>query len=302
MIPEIGGDFMKWLRGFFFVAKTGSLAQAALEMERTQATISHQIRCLERQFGTLLFDRSGDLLKLTPEGEALLEQAVSIFESVKTMHSEVVERQVRPTGTVRVAATHAVVHNYLPSSILSIREKHPEVDLFVEGGGLEMILTRVESSEADFGLLNLTEVPKGFTYRPLFRTSPKLIAPANNPFGLSDRPPLEALEGVPFIFFPQTSTMARYIAGCFESQGMLPNVVLVLNNFNSVRHYVSLGMGVSIVDAFTLEDREHESLDVFDLAPPFEPREYGFLFRRKTRLTPAAKAFLQVIQPDFALS
>lgn len=298
MIPEIGGDFMQWLRGFFFVAKTGSVTRAALEMGRNQPTISHHIRCLERQFGTVLFDRSGGGLTLTPEGEALLEQAVSMFEIFKIMQSELVEGQIRPTGTVRVAATHAVVHNYLPVSVLGFRQQYPEVDFFIEGGGLETILGRVESSQADFGILNLPNIPKGFTYQPLFQTTPKLIARKNNPLGLGDHPHPETIAKAPFIFFPRTSTITPLIERCFESRGFGLNVVLVLNDFNSVKHYVALGLGISILDDFTLEEKDYEELDIFSLNSLFKPREYGLLFRKQKYLSPAVKAFLRVLKPD----
>ena len=301
MIPEIGGDFMQWLRGFFYVARTGSVTQAALEMGRNQPTISHHIRCLERQFGAMLFDRSGGRMKLTPEGDALLEQAVSIFEIFKTMEAELVEGQIRPTGTIRIAATHAVVHNYLSEPVLAFRRRHPKVDFHIEGGGLETILARMESAEADFGVLNLPDIPKGFTYHPLFQTALKLIAPKNNPFGLGDPPSLESIAQTPFLFFPRTSTLAPVIENRFADQGLQINVALVLNNFSSMKHYVSLGMGVSIVDDFILDGNDEARLDVFSLEAHFPPREYGLLLRKQKYLSPAVKTFLRLMKPDLPL-
>jgi DNA-binding transcriptional LysR family regulator len=69
------GDFLQWLRGFYYVAKRRSVTQAAMEMRRNQPTISHQIKCLESEFGVALFERSSGKMELTPEGRALLEKA-----------------------------------------------------------------------------------------------------------------------------------------------------------------------------------------------------------------------------------
>jgi len=298
MIPEIGGDFMQWLRGFFYVAHTGSVTQAALKMGRNQPTISHHIRCLERQFGVVLFDRSGGRMTLTPEGKALLKHAVSLFEIFKTMESELVEGRIRPRGTIRIAATHAVVHNHLPPSILAFQRHHPEVTFAIEGGGLDTILARVGSAEVDFGVLNLHDIPKEFVYHPLFQTDLKLIAPKNNAFGLEHPPNPEAVAAAPFIFFPHTSTISPLIEEAFASRGLQLRVVLVLNNFNSVKHYVSLGCGVSILDDFTLDEADSSNLDVFSLDALFEPREYGLLFRKQKYLSPAVRAFLRLIKPN----
>ncbi len=298
MIPEIGGDFFQWLRGFFFVARTGSVTQAALEMGRNQPTISHHIKCLERKFRVILFDRSGGRMKLTSEGEVLLEYTLSVFETVKAMQAELVEGEIHPKGLIRIAATHAVVHNYLPFFITSFQNIYPKVRFFLEGGGVETILASVGSAEADFGVLNLQDTPKGFKYVPLFSTTLKLIAPKNNPFLLGKKPTLETIARAPFIFFPQTSTIAPLIEESFASRGLDLNVVLVLNNFNSVKRYVALGIGVSILDDFTLYQEDNDTLDTFSLPPFFEVREYGLLFRKQKYLSPAVKAFLRTIKPD----
>ena len=57
MIKEMGGDYLQWLRGFYQVAKTGSFSMAGREIGRNQPTISHQIKCLEKEYGVTLFDR-----------------------------------------------------------------------------------------------------------------------------------------------------------------------------------------------------------------------------------------------------
>jgi DNA-binding transcriptional LysR family regulator len=83
MINEIPGDLVQWLRGFYFVAERGGVRLAAAAMGREQPTITRQIKCLERELGVTLFDRSSGKMKITPEGKILLEKAVSLFEDVK---------------------------------------------------------------------------------------------------------------------------------------------------------------------------------------------------------------------------
>ncbi len=79
MIEEIQGDFLQWLRGFYFVAERGSITQATLAMGREQPTITRQIKCLEKQLGVTLFDRSAGTMKLTHEGRDLLEKVIRLF-------------------------------------------------------------------------------------------------------------------------------------------------------------------------------------------------------------------------------
>jgi len=83
MIKEFGGDLIQWLRGFYFVARTGSVTRAAEAMRRNQPAVSHQIKCLEEEFGIFLFERSRGRMELTAEGKVLLELVVPLFELIE---------------------------------------------------------------------------------------------------------------------------------------------------------------------------------------------------------------------------
>jgi DNA-binding transcriptional LysR family regulator len=62
------------LRTFEAAARLGSFKSAAEELSVTPAAISHQVKTLEAWLGALLFDRSGQGVKLTEEGEQLYRQ------------------------------------------------------------------------------------------------------------------------------------------------------------------------------------------------------------------------------------
>src|SRR5581483_2450814 len=64
---------------FYTVARVGSIARAADELQLTQPTISEQIRLLEKSLGCKLFDRVGRSLLLTDTGRSVFEQAEKIF-------------------------------------------------------------------------------------------------------------------------------------------------------------------------------------------------------------------------------
>jgi molybdenum-dependent DNA-binding transcriptional regulator ModE len=172
MIDQIGGDFLQWLRGFYYVAKRGSVTQAGMEMGRNQPTISHQIKCLEKEFGVALFERSSGKMELTPEGKALLEKTISLFETVKEMKSEIQGEKLEQEGRVIIATTHAIIH-FLPAC-RGIQKDPSSVD-FDTGGGLEMI-SKESSPRRRFRDSQLPEVPE-LSCMTTFETSLKPIAP-----------------------------------------------------------------------------------------------------------------------------
>ena len=297
MIEEIGGDFLQWLRGFYYAANTRSATRVATKMGRNQSTISHQIKCLETELGVSLFDRSSGRMDLTPEGKALLAKAVSLFELIKEMKSDVSERKLEQEGDVAIATTHAIVHFFLPKFLADFRGHYPEVRFNIEGGGLEMILEKVESAEADFGIASVEAVPDSMLYHELFETEVMLITPKNT-FPHGRTPTLKQISSVPFIFFPPSSTISPFIKRKFSEKKLKLNVVLILNNFQTVKRYVATGLGISILDAYTLSKEDEAHIDLFPLRQYFDNRRYGLIFRKRKYLSAAAKAFVRSIKPD----
>ncbi|MFO8091179.1 MAG: LysR family transcriptional regulator [Desulfatiglandaceae bacterium] len=293
MIGEMGGDFFQWLRGFFFVAKRGSVTLAAKEMGRNQPTISHQIKCLENELGVALFDRSGGRMELTVEGRNLLDKTISLFEIVMEMKEEVRADRLEKEGTISICTTHAVVHYFLPAPISTFKIDHPSVNFHIEGGGVDMIVKNVEAAEVDFGIASINSVPQTLTYWKLFETKLMLIAPKGNDFFQSSSPSLEEIAKAPFISFPRSSTITPLVAGKFAERGLVLNETFTLNNYETVKKFVAMGAGVAILDDYAVNEGNEHKIEVYGLGDFFPIREYGVVLRKRKYLPPCAKAFLE---------
>ena len=96
------------LRTFEAAARLGSFKAAAEELSVTPAAISHQVKTLETHLGTLLFNRSGQGVALTDEGELLYRQthqALSdIRRSLQALQPDTVHQTLPITTTPGLAA------------------------------------------------------------------------------------------------------------------------------------------------------------------------------------------------------
>ena len=301
MIEELSGDFLQWLRGFYFVAKGKSFSRAALEMRRNQPTISHQVKCLEKEFGITLFDRSGNKINLTPEGRFFFQKAITVFEQIKDMREYVNKALSNIEGQIRIASTQAIIRFFLPNHISEFTKTYPKVTFYLEGGDRDHILTEVESAVADFGILFKDLVPKDFVYYDLFQTKPVLIASKKSPYFKEKFPTLDQIAKLPFVGFPKTSTQTQCITRRFLKEDLKLNVVMVLNNFETAKKYVELGSGVSILDDYTLTKEDKDILDIFSLEKFFGARGLGIVMRKRKYLSVAVKAFLKEIKPDIPI-
>jgi len=298
MIEEMGGDFLQWLRGFYYVAKTGSVTLAAHEMGRNQPTVSHQVKCLENEFGVIFFDRSGGKMTLTPEGRIFLEKTISLFEIIKEMKSEIANERLPHKGEIIIATTHAISCYYLPRFIVDFHNEYPNVKIKVEGGGLEMIKENLETDEADFGIAIFDDIPEILDYYEIFQTGLRLITAKKDPVFNSQKVTLEQIANIPFILFPRTSSITPLIEKRFAENNLELNVVMTLNNYEDVKRYVGLGVGVAILDEYALNEEDEKKLNIFPVDQFFGERRCGLIMRKRKYLSPPVKEILRYIKPD----
>ena len=80
---------LKQLRAFITVAETGNVTRASSLLNLVQPAVSRQLRMLEEDLGTELFDRSRHGMQLTPSGKTMLEYAHRILNDVARARAEI---------------------------------------------------------------------------------------------------------------------------------------------------------------------------------------------------------------------
>src|SRR5919107_222469 len=120
---------------FRAVAHQRSFSRAARALALSQPSVSTQVAALEREIGARLLEREPGGLRLTREGEILLEHADAIAERFALAGAQLaaavrVERLRRRIGAFPTAL--AVI---VPAAIAHVRLRHPETKVVVDEGG-----------------------------------------------------------------------------------------------------------------------------------------------------------------------
>ncbi len=306
MIEQLNGDFLQWLRGFYYVATTGSVRQAALRMNRNPSTISYQLRCLEQELNTVLFDRYKKSLVITPEGEKLLEWTVSTFENLRGMRSDVATVQGVLKGTVTLSSNLPFAAQVV-KSIASFREKNPLVKIKIKRALTAEVVSDVEGSRVDFGLTGVTRLPEFSDLEELFQASPLLIALKNNTFRLPKRPGPEDLRPLPFVSFlseQMDESGDPYFGLNLAAGSYTQNSVLSVNNYHLMLRYVLHGVGVAIMDEMCLRSSMYgddwSDLISYPLDDFLPTVKYGLLVRKRKHLSPQARALMECVRNEYS--
>jgi DNA-binding transcriptional LysR family regulator len=88
------------IRYFVAVAEEGNVGRAARRLHVAQPPVSRQIRALEDEIGTLLFERTPRGMTLLPPGRVFLDHARKILAAVdRAVVAAQAENEPRPKGT-----------------------------------------------------------------------------------------------------------------------------------------------------------------------------------------------------------
>jgi LysR family transcriptional regulator, transcriptional activator of nhaA len=140
------------LHYFWAVAHDGLLTRTAARLRVSQSALSSQIKQLEEQLATPLFERVGRRLQLTEAGRVALAYADDIFrfgdELVATL------RDGRgAAGPFRVGAQSTLSRNFQESFLRPLIER-PRGPLRIESGRLDELIERLGRHELDLVLSN----------------------------------------------------------------------------------------------------------------------------------------------------
>src|SRR5512136_1943688 len=143
------------LHTFLEIVRLKSFSKAAETCFRTQPAISAQVRQLEQELNTALFDRLGTRIALTPAGRIFAEYAEQILDLRRRAQDGINELERVPRGALMIAANEATCMYVLPRVFSSYAERFPQVQLLVDRQYGGRVVQAVMENQADFGFTQL---------------------------------------------------------------------------------------------------------------------------------------------------
>ncbi|MDL2259569.1 LysR family transcriptional regulator [Deltaproteobacteria bacterium OttesenSCG-928-K17] len=296
MIPEFSGDFIQWLRGFYYTAQTGSMTSAAELMNRNQSAITHQIKSLEDELGVKLFTGAKGKRSLTNEGRHLLAKANQIFGVVSEIVENIGKVSDELSGQITIASFYTLMQYYLPEKAARFGIRYPDVNIRITGSSQrEAMFDRIYSREYDFGIMSVDSYPPEFESDALFSSDMVLISPVAGPWAVAHLPSLERLAQLPFISHPGNSSLEPYLQHQFARLGLALRAKHMVSHCGALKEYVVKGLGVAILDRFVCLPDDYKRLNVVSLKSFFPKRTFGILKRRDMYLSAHVDAFLKYL-------
>jgi molybdate transport repressor ModE-like protein len=264
---------------FRAVAHQRSFSRAARELSLSQPSVSNQVASLEREIGARLLEREPGGLKLTRDGEILLEHADAIAERFQLAAEQLAAAAQGERARLRIGAFPTALAALVPAAIARLRDQHPDTKVTVDEGAGDDLAARVRSGELHLavGFQDTAEARHelpGVERRDLFREQFRIALARDHP--LAERPEvrLADLAGEDWAAAAGDGLIAR---AC-RAAGFEPNLVSITRDQLAIRGLVSRGLVVTLVPELLAEPFKDLALrpiagagpsrDVYALLPP----------------------------------
>ncbi len=272
------------LQVFHTVARLLSFTKAADELHMTQPAVTFQVRQLEEQFNTRLFDRTHNRISLTEAGHRVFESAGKIFQLYAEMDNSVRELTGDISGVLILGASTTIAEYMLPVLLGDFKEKFPDVVIRLKVANTDGIVSQVENNMIDLGVVEAPVSNKNLVVEKCRMDELVLIVPPSHSLANEKVVSLAEITKYPFICREEGSGTREVMIESMHAAGINNadlSVSMELGSLEAIKGAVEAGMGVSVLSSATIEkELKLGTLVAIKLDPPLT-RPFSFVHQKQ---------------------
>ena len=284
---------------FADLVETKSFSKAAKLNGITQSAVSQQARSMERNFKTLMVDRSQKQFNLTREGQCIYEAAKEILHVYEKLESELQEMKKVISGTIRISTIYSIGLHELPPYIKKFLHDYPSVNVRVEYRRSNLVYEDILHNAVDFGLVAFPQKIRQIEVIPFRNDRLILIAHPQHPLARAAEVDIKALAGHKFIGFDPDIPTRKAVDQIFRDHKLEITPVMEFDNIETVKRAVEIDHGVAIVpQATVVQEVRQGTLAVVGFKGKEFTRPLAILHRKGRVLTLAMRKFIDTLNVE----
>ncbi|MEZ2661388.1 LysR family transcriptional regulator [Aneurinibacillus aneurinilyticus] len=287
---------LRQLEYFRSVCQELHFTRAAEKIGISQPSLSQQIRLLEHEIGTPLFDRIGKKTALTESGRLLLKYTQNIFHELEQAQAAIKELNGLQRGSISIG-TLLTVENYLiPPTLLNFHRLYPAIKISVLGLRTGDIRKNLLENKLDIGIVFLPMEDSELETISLCKEELALAVPNGHSLEGEDAVDLEVLRTTPSILLPETYFVRQLINKSCSNLGFLPQPIFEITTMESLINMVVKGVGVTILPKPYLECLNNNKIRVIPILNSNLVREVGIVYRKDKYMSAAIRIFIDELK------
>ena len=291
---------LKHLRTFIAVAEELSFRKAASRLNLTQPPVSLQIKNLEEELGTRLFESGGrKKMQLTAAGKILLVGARETLRTAERTAESVTLYSEGSSGHLRIGHSDDFQYGLLPRTLARYHAEYAGVRLSLIQRTSARITEQLLNGELDLGFICLPtpRLEPSIVMHTLPSTPIVAVIPATHSLAGRRTIHLRELESESFLLLPTDlmSGFSSQLARLFAQAGITPRCVGVAETSSITAQIVANGFGVTLASLSSIANKI-DGVSIVHLKDEQPVLDLGLIHAAENRDRPLIKGFLDMLQ------
>ncbi|MFD1413246.1 selenium metabolism-associated LysR family transcriptional regulator [Oceanobacillus jeddahense] len=284
------------LKTFITVAEKKSFSEAAKILFVTQPTITSQIKALEVELRTKLFERTTKKVQMTQSAKILLKYAREIVRMNDLARKDILHMEGTIYGELGMGCSLTIGEYILPNFLKEFKEAYPLIQIQVNIANSEFIVDSIKNEFIDVGLVETPIEDNQIELEPFLEDELVLIAtpdyfPSNDPW-IS----WEQVEQSPLIFREEGSGTRSVVNHYMEKAGLSMNdlnIVMELGSTEAIKAVVESGLGVSFISKNAIKkEQKLKLLKAYSISNMKLKRHFYVAYKKNHVLKSVTELFL----------
>jgi LysR family transcriptional regulator, transcriptional activator of the cysJI operon len=245
------------LRVFRAAARHLNFRVAAEELLLTQSAVTQQIKALESELSTALFDRAQGRLSLTAAGRVLLPFADQLAELAEQARQAVAEASGASMGKLALGASQTIGQYLLPQLIAGFLKQNPGAEISVLGGNTQTILEALVNRRVQLCLIEGPAMRRDVQVLPFMEDHMVCIVAAGHPWA-DKEVSLPQLQEASFVTRELGSGSRRIVEQALQKAGVDVRQLHIAMTFDSTEGVLSAieaGLGIGFVSRWAVRNQ-----------------------------------------------
>ncbi|MFJ3955973.1 LysR family transcriptional regulator [Streptomyces libani] len=299
------------LRTFVTLARAGSFTAAARDLHLAQSTVTVQIRTLEKELGTPLFDRMPSGTVPTRAGQRLLEEAEDVLDAVARLRATAAAsasasagqhdaERGTAEGQVVVGAGDSLCSARLPGVIAALRRAHPRLEVQLHAVSTAEAVDGLRTGRLDLALLLEPEVAENDLLAHRIANEPlAYVASPGHPLA-GRAADWDALSQECFFVHEEGCSYSdRLVRTLLGLPGARPRITR-FGSIDAARSCVAAGLGLTLLPRVTVEGHLREGRLTMVEGPEAPPVPVQLVRHRRRWFAPGARIVAEEMTRTFA--
>ncbi len=235
------------------VAASGSMSQAAWNLDLDVSVVSRQIATVERAFDCTLFERHRRGVRLTEAGVAVAQHVHRVLQLEGRLREDLDDLRQLRSGSIRIAATDGAISGPISRTIAAFVRQYPGVQLELFRASSEQIVPSLHRGDAEFGAgLDILDEPGIEIVGRLPDVLSAAMAP-DHPLAQRREVGLSELKGEAIGTFERNSGVGRTLQRLAAEGVRAGRSILVTNSLEALKQMAASGAGIALLCPHSIE-------------------------------------------------